>query len=169
MTGEPFGPPDLSTAAAALLDPAFSPTNGLAPTLDMSTSIAWDDRVALDFPLRGKRVSFGVGGGVIPGSDETWTNAGVGALGIVSPHPRVALAARAGGAVAQSPAVHRLLVLGGDSGIRSIPNLPACPADPCSSPVALRSRTGNLHPPGRCSCCRRCRTPRGKAARCRCR
>lgn len=128
---------------SALLDPSFSPTNGLRPTLDASTSVAWDDRVALDFPLRGKRVGVGVGGGLVPGTPETWVSASANAVAVASPHPRVAFAGRGAAAVAASTEVHRLLVLGGDAGIRSVPALPACPApgEACL-PVASQRLTG---------------------------
>jgi hypothetical protein len=136
---------------ASLLDPSFAPTDGGAAAVDAATSIAWDDRVALDFPLRGKRVGAGVGAGMIPGSSEAWGSAQVHAIGVVAPHPRVAFAGRGALALARSPAAHRLLLLGGDGGIRSVPTLPACPADGGCLPVAteravavLEARTAPL-------------------------
>jgi hypothetical protein len=130
---------------ASLLDPAFSPTEGLAPAVDLSTSVAWDDRVALDFPLRGRRVGVSFGAGMIPGTAEAWGSTGVNALGVTSPHPRIAIAARAAAGLARSPAPHRLLLLGGDAGIRSVPALPACPVDDGAClPVATERATGVL-------------------------
>ena len=128
---------------SALLNPSFSPTEGLAATLDTAASIAWDDRVGLDFPLRGQRVGAGVGAGGIPGSSETWTSANVNGLWVGSPHPRVAFAGRGLLSIARSPANHRLLLLGGDVGIRSVPALPACPAEgEACLPVATERATG---------------------------
>jgi hypothetical protein len=129
---------------SALLNPAFSPTDGLAATVDTAVSVAWDDRVDLDFPRRGQRVGVGVGGGVIPGSTEAWTSANANAAWVGSPHPRVAFAGRAVASVARSSAPHRLLVLGGDSGIRSVPALPACPEEGAAPEPCLPVGTGRL-------------------------
>ncbi len=112
---------------AAVLNEGFADTDGLAVALDLGLSWVWDTRVSWDFPLRGQRLAVLVGAGGIPQTEETWTSASAQAVGIVSPHPRWALAGRTTAAIARSPLPHRLLVLGGDQAMRSIPSLPACP------------------------------------------
>lgn len=111
-----------------ILDPAFAATDGLALALDGSAGWAHDTRISGDFPLRGHRVSVSAGGGGIPASGATWSAVSADAIGVVSPHPRVALALRAAAAAARSAVPHRLLTLGGPRAMRSIPSLPACPA-----------------------------------------
>jgi hypothetical protein len=113
---------------ASLLDPAFAETDGLQVALDGYLSYTFDDRVSYDFPLRGRRLSVNVGGGGIPETSTTWLGAGAAATGVVSPHPRWALAGRGHASWASSPLPHRLLILGGEGSMRSLPALPACPA-----------------------------------------
>lgn len=123
-------------ADLSLLNPGFSDTDGLAVAVDGRLTYAYDDRVSGDFPLRGKRIGIGAGGGGIPGSDDAWIDTGAHAVGVASFHPRHAVAGRATASAALSTLPHRLLRLGGEGAMRSIPALPACPSeDPCL-PVA---------------------------------
>lgn len=115
-------------ASVSLLDPRFAETEGARVALDGSWSWAWDDRVGADFPLRGKRIGVASGGGGVPGTDQVWISGSAHAVGVVSFHPRHAIAGRVTAAIARSPLPHRLLTLGGEGAMRSIPALPACPA-----------------------------------------
>jgi hypothetical protein len=111
-----------------LLNAGFADTEGLQPTWGTGTTYAWDTRVHGDFPLRGHRLSYSVAGGLVPGLGERWLHTGPSAVAITSPHPRLALAATARGTIAQANVPHRKLSLGGTRTMRSLPNLPACPA-----------------------------------------
>ena len=124
---------------ASLLNPAFAPTDGGSIALDASASWAHDTRVSSDFPLAGHRISGGVGGGVVPGTDDVWGSVSASATGILSPHPRHAVALRGSVAVARSALPHRLLTLGGSGLMRSIPALPACPSADGSTCIELAS------------------------------
>ncbi len=128
-----------TSIGASVLNPGFAETDGLAVALDGAFSWAHDTRVSGDFPVRGHRVGFGVGGGLVPGED-TWVSLSADALGIASFHPRHAVAARAAAAVARSSLPHRLLPLGSPGAMRSIPALPACPSDgPCTELATERA------------------------------
>ncbi len=115
------------SAASSILNPRFADTDGLKIAVEGGLSYAWDTRVSSDFPLRGRRLSVFGGGGYVPGTDEYWTDAGLRAVGVVSPHPRHALAAETSVSVAESSVPHRLLSMGGGGSMTSFPALPACP------------------------------------------
>ena len=119
--------------ATSLLKPSVTESGTLEPTWGTGTVYAWDTRVHSDFPVRGHRLSYSVAGGLVPGLGQHWLHTGPAAVGIVSPHPRVALAgkARAAGAFANSP--HGNLSLRGGGAMRSLPYLPPCPSEepPC--------------------------------------
>ncbi|MEQ1507794.1 MAG: hypothetical protein ABMB14_36535, partial [Myxococcota bacterium] len=121
-------------AGASLLNPAFAASNGTV-ALDGSLQYAYDDRVSSDFPLRGRRLTVGFAGGGIPETPDTWLSAYTYGIQVGALSPRVAIAATAAGSVATSALPHRLLVLGGPSGLRSVPSLPAC--DPDADPDAV--------------------------------
>ena len=111
---------------ASVLNPGFAATDGVRVAVDASASWAHDTRVNADFPLRGHRLYLGTGGGLVPGTGDVWASLTASATGIVSWHPRHALALRSTASVARSALPHRLLTLGGARLMRSIPTLPAC-------------------------------------------
>ncbi len=114
----------------ALLDPGFRPTDSGALALGSSVTWAWDTRVSdVDFS-RGSRISAGVGAGFIPGATldrdagaapDRWASASVGGVHYFPLHPRHMLATRGRLAVASGEVEHRLLTLGGASGVRGLP------------------------------------------------
>jgi hypothetical protein len=114
---------------ASYLDPQFSPTDGGRVAMDLGLGYSTDNRVSWTFPLSGRRLGLSAGGGAIPGSTERWVNAGASAAAVGALHPRVAVAGRAGGAMAQSTVDHRLLEVGGAGIMASIPELPACTSE----------------------------------------
>jgi len=105
----------------AILDEDFRPTPSGRLALGGGLSYTWDDRVSFDFPLRGKRFSVSATGGFVPSGDQVWSGLRAGAAGVTSPHPRVALAARASSGVAWGEVEHRLLALGGASSLAGLP------------------------------------------------
>ena len=115
------------TAETSLLNTRFADTDGLKVAVGSSLSYAWDTRVSGDFPLRGQRLSVHGGGGIVPGTEDFWTNAGTRAMGLVSPHPRHAFAAEGSLSIARSSVPHRLLSMGGAGSMTSLPALAACP------------------------------------------
>ncbi len=114
--------------STSLLNPGFSDIDGLQGSLGTGVSYSWDTRISSDFPLRGHRFSLGVSGGLVPGLDETWLHQGLTGMGVVSPHPRHAIAAIGSITAAQSNVPHRRLRLGGHAVMRSLPALAACPS-----------------------------------------
>jgi len=121
--------------AASVLDDRFAATDGARVATDAVLSWRWDTRVSYDFPLSGERVAAAVSGGTVPGTQERWGggSGSVTLLGGLS--PRVVVATRVSGAMARSTVPHRLLQLGGQGAMRSIPVLPACSLDqvqPCA-------------------------------------
>ncbi len=121
----------------SVLNPEFAETDGIQLAVDGFARYAWDTRISGDFPVRGRRLGASVGGGVIPGTIERWGNATLFATGVVSAHPRHAVATRGTATLAGSTVPHRLLTLGGPSAMRSIPTLPACPAIDTDTGVPL--------------------------------
>ena len=113
---------------ASILSQSFAETEGLPVAVDSSASVIYDDRVSYDFPLSGRRLSLSAGAGGVPGTAQSWLSASLYGSFVASPHPRVALSARSSAALARSALPHRLLLLGGEGVMRSIPALPACPA-----------------------------------------
>jgi len=114
-------------AGLSFLNQNFAPTDeGLASDLGFSHN--YDDRLPSQFPLKGKRAGVDVGYGGFVGTDQHWTSVHGSAVGVVSPDPRLAFAGRGSLGFADSDIPHRLLLLGGDDVMRSIPTLPACPA-----------------------------------------
>jgi len=111
----------------SVLNPRFAETDGFKLGVGGSLSYAWDTRISGHFPLRGQRIGVYGGGGYVPGTDAFWSDAGARAVGVVSPHPRHALAAETSVAVARSSVAHRLLSMGGAGAMTSLPALPACP------------------------------------------
>jgi hypothetical protein len=104
----------------ALLDPDYADDGRGGVALGGALKYAWDRRVDAFFPLRGERLWMGVDGGVVPGTEHTWAGANLGATALASPHPRLALALTGHAGVARGDVTHRLLDLGGASGLVSI-------------------------------------------------
>ncbi|NCG19641.1 MAG: hypothetical protein GWP91_11595 [Rhodobacterales bacterium] len=115
-------------SATSVLNPMFSDVDGLKGSIGSGVVYSWDTRISGDFPLRGRRFSAGISGGVVPALNETWLHQGLIGAGVISPHPRHAVAAKATLTLAQTEVPHRKIALGGHSAMRSLPNLPACPA-----------------------------------------
>ena len=107
--------------AAGWFSPGFATT--AAGRYSLSSGLTWrrDTRIDRSFPLSGTALSASVELGGVPESGRTWTGASAGALGVVSPHPRVAVAGKVRGGVATGFVEHRLIALGGSSALRSLP------------------------------------------------
>lgn len=129
---------------ASLLDPAFARTDGLQIALDSTLSVTHDNRVSYDFPLRGHRLVLAAGAGGIPGADARWLSASGSASAVASPHPRFAASGRLTAAWADSELPHRLLILGGEGSMRSIPALSACEIADVASVGAGESDTDSV-------------------------
>lgn len=104
----------------SVLDPAFRPTDAGRVAMDSSLAWTWDTREG-DLALHGRRLSVGVGGGLVPGSEETWGSAFVSGVQLVPLHPRHVLAVRGKAAWASGDVEHRLLTLGGANDVRGLP------------------------------------------------
>ncbi len=121
--------------SGSVLDPRFAATDGVRVATDLALSWRWDTRVSHDFPTSGERVGAAVYGGVVPGTAERWVGSAGSIVMLGGLSPRVVVATRLSGAVARSTVPHRLLTLGGEGAMRSIPVLPACPTEegtPCA-------------------------------------
>jgi hypothetical protein len=121
--------------ATSVLDPRFADTDGLRLATDLSLGWSFDNRVSYDFPTSGERFSAAIYGGAVPGTNERWTGARAGTTLLGGLSPRVVIATRLSGSIARSTVPHRLLALGGEGAMRSIPVLPACPSpdgEPCA-------------------------------------
>jgi hypothetical protein len=105
----------------ALLDPRFAPTTGGRVALGGGVRWTWDSRVDDFFPARGGAISLSTDGGVVPGSAKRWVAVRSEATVLASPHPRHVFAFDAGAAWARGDVDHRLVPLGGDTGLRSLP------------------------------------------------
>ena len=108
-------------AGPALLDPAFRPTQGAAVALGGTVGASWETRVDPDLPMRGHRLWSTADGGFVPGTTRAWGAFRAGALGVLPLDGRVALAGRLTGGLATGDVAHRLLTLGGSSGVRGLP------------------------------------------------
>jgi hypothetical protein len=123
--------------SAAYLNPNFAPSDASRTVADVIVTYYQDNRTASTFPLRGHRLGVSGGAGGNPGTPDTWISANTNGVGVASIGPRFAFAGRASAGIARSDVAHRLLVLGGEGQMRSIPELPACPlvatddAEPC--------------------------------------
>ncbi len=102
----------------SLLDPEFRPTD--AGTLDLGAGMrwVWDTRVNQIFPLKGHRLEAELAAGFVPGGGVAWRHGTVSGVGLLSPHPRLVLAARVGAGLAEGQVEHRLLPLGGSDALR---------------------------------------------------
>lgn len=128
--------------SASLLDPRFAATDGLRVATDLSLAWAFDDRVSNEFPTSGERFAASVHGGIVPGTDERWAGTGGSITLLGGLHPRVVVATRLAAHMARSTVPHRLLALGGQGAMRSIPVLPACPTadgSPCADLATERA------------------------------
>lgn len=106
----------------ALLDPRFREVDDDGRVvLGASAGWSYDDRVDWIFPIEGRRFSIGVDGGFVPGTEQRWAALRTSATGILSPHPRHAFAGNVQVGIARGDVDHRLLPLGGEGGLRSIP------------------------------------------------
>lgn len=110
----------LSTTAA-WSNPAFAEGDRAVFTLGGTASYAWDTRISALFPLRGQRLGVSVGGGLAPQEGTRWGRADASATGVVSPHPRWALAGRGSVGVATGDTRQRLMWLGGPGAGVSLP------------------------------------------------
>lgn len=108
-------------AGPALLDPSYRPTDGAAVALGGSLGVAWETRVDGDMPTRGYRLALGGDGGWVPGGGESWGKVQATGTGVVPLGGRLALAGRAEGGLADGGVEHRLLALGGSTGVRGVP------------------------------------------------
>lgn len=106
-------------AGPSLLDPDFRPVADRAISLDGYAGLAWDTRVDRLFPRRGHRLFLGGSGGVVPGQ-SAWSRMAAGGVLVVPIGGRMALASRAGAAVAQGDVAHRLLQLGGSGNVQGL-------------------------------------------------
>ncbi len=105
---------------AALLDPRYRPTAGLAIAAEGGLSWSWDTRVSSLFPLQGHTTRLTVTGGLVPGTSERWGSALGTASGTWAPHTRLVFAGRVSGGVAEGDVAHRLLSLGGVEDVRGV-------------------------------------------------
>ncbi|MCK6506730.1 outer membrane protein assembly factor [Myxococcota bacterium] len=108
-------------AGPALLDPGYRPTDGAAVAVGGSLGVAWETRVDGDMPTRGYRLALGGDGGWVPGGGESWGKVQASATGVVPLGGRLALAGRVEGGRADGGVEHRLLALGGSTGVRGVP------------------------------------------------
>jgi hypothetical protein len=106
-------------AGPSLLDPDFRPTGGHAVSIDGYLGVAWDTRVDRLFPRRGHRLYVGGSGGIVPGQSG-WSRVGTSGVLILPLGGRVALASRAGAALATGDVAHRLLQLGGSGNVQGL-------------------------------------------------
>ena len=106
-------------AGPSVLDPDFRPLAGHAVSLDGYLGMAWDTRVDTLFPRRGHRLFVGGSGGLVPGQ-SAWTQLGASGILVVPLGGRVALAGRAGAAMATGDVAHRLLQLGGSDNVQGL-------------------------------------------------
>jgi hypothetical protein len=109
------------SAGPALLDPAFRSTDQAKLAVGGSFGGAWDTRKDTIFPRRGHRLSTGVSGGWAPGSGLHWGSWVVTAKGLAPLGGRVAAAGKIIGGLAEGDVAHRLLQLGGSSGVQALP------------------------------------------------
>ncbi|MCB9778273.1 MAG: hypothetical protein H6742_06900 [Alphaproteobacteria bacterium] len=105
----------------AVLDPGFRPTDQASIAVGASVGAALETRTDRDLPTRGGRLAVGLGGGVVPGADQRWGRATAAATGLAPLSGRLGLAGRVSGGIARGEVGHRLLSLGGSSGVRGIP------------------------------------------------
>ncbi|TVQ90524.1 MAG: hypothetical protein EA397_11865 [Deltaproteobacteria bacterium] len=108
-------------AEPAWTNPRFAGGDRPLLTLGGGVAYAWDTRVSGLFPLRGRRLSVSLSGGVLPAESTRWGTARLHAAGVTSPHPRWALAGYANAAGAMGDTEQRLLWLGGPGAIMSLP------------------------------------------------
>ena len=106
-------------AGPSLLDPDFRPVANRALSLDGYVGLAWDTRVDRLFPQRGHRLYLGGSGGVVPGQTG-WSRVGGSGILLLPVGGRIALASRAGAALASGDVAHRLLQLGGSGNVQGL-------------------------------------------------
>lgn len=102
-----------TSATAAWSNPAFAEGDRPVFTVGGSLNYTWDTRISALFPLRGHALGATLSGGIAPTEGTRWGKVLVSGSGVVSPHPRWALAGRVGGGVATGDTRQRLLWLGG--------------------------------------------------------
>lgn len=107
-------------ADAAWSNPAFADGDASVFTVSGTASYVWDTRISALFPLRGRMLGAWVTGGLAPTEDTRWGQAQVAGAGVVSPHPRWAIAGRLGAGIAAGDTRQRLLWLGGPSSAVSL-------------------------------------------------
>jgi hypothetical protein len=106
-------------AGPSLLDPDFRPVADRAVSIDGYAGLAWDTRVDRLSPRRGHRLYVGGSGGVVPGQ-TAWSRVGGSGILILPIGGRIAVASRAGAAVASGDVAHRLLQLGGSGNVQGL-------------------------------------------------
>jgi len=106
---------------AAVLDPAFRPTDPGTMAVGGSLGGSWDTRVDPEFPRRGHRLSLSGAAGAVPGSTQKWSSVGLRAVGLVPIGGRAVWATKLSGGLATGELEHRLLGLGGSSNIQGLP------------------------------------------------
>lgn len=104
----------------AVLTADYGEQEGGRVAIGGGVSYSWDDRVDWTFPLEGERFTVSTDGGVIPGSTEAWATLRASTAGVVSPHPRHAIAGRIALGIGTGDVDNRLLPLGGHDALRSI-------------------------------------------------
>lgn len=108
------------TAGPAWFDPRYVPVER---TFALGAGIAWryDSRDDDFFPLNGLRLAASVDGGLLPSGSSRWGTARASLGGVIPVVPRFVLAAETSAGVATGSVEHRLLPLGGEGGLRSVP------------------------------------------------
>lgn len=104
----------------AVLKPDYRPTADGRVALDLYAGLSWDTVVDPIFPRQGHRVSLSGSGGQVLGTEANWATIQAAGGGVVGLGERLALAGRARAGWATGVVAHRLLSLGGGSGVQGL-------------------------------------------------
>lgn len=110
------------SGSGGVLDTEYRPTTDALTHVDIGAGYAWDTRVTPYFPEKGRRFWIDGGGGMVPASDSFWLRGRLGARGVRAIHPRHAFAGRASLGWMKGNLEHRMLGMGGGSGLHSVPS-----------------------------------------------
>lgn len=107
------------TGGPSVLDPGYRTTEAGAVVLGVNAGYTFDSRSNTTYAMHGRRLSLGIGGGSLLGTDLSWASAGATWVELIPLHPRHVLASRLRAGVSSGTLEHRLLPLGGADGVRA--------------------------------------------------
>lgn len=104
----------------SVLSQGFDPAQDGKFALEATATYTYNSTVSEWFPVQGERVTAQVQGGLVPATGSAWASTRASLAMVRSPHPRHAVSMKLAGDLAWGQVVHRLLPLGGSSGLWSV-------------------------------------------------